>query len=125
MESFDCICGEHFGSMEELREHWKTDNSQTTGRPHYRLVTGSSSSEEWTQADFAKMLPPRGRTAMRDDRPRRKWHVTRAIEEALRDAEPAAEWLRKHPPGARLPDNLEPGHDEPEEYVPESKGVDE
>lgn len=61
---------------------------------------------------------------MRNDRPRRKWYVSRIIEEAIKDAEPAAEWLRTHPPGARLPDQLEPGY-EPDEYVPESKGVDE
>lgn len=43
----------------------------------------------------------------------RGWYARKAIEEALREAEPAAEWLRSHPPGARLPDELEPG------YVPE------
>jgi hypothetical protein len=57
---------------------------------------------------------------------KRKWPhgVNRVIEEAIEAAEPAAEWLRTHPPGARLPDNLEPGY-EPDEYEPESKGTDE
>jgi hypothetical protein len=57
---------------------------------------------------------------------KRRWPhgVNRVIEEALQDAEPAAEWLRTHPPGARLPDNLESGY-EPDEYEPESKGTDE
>jgi hypothetical protein len=55
---------------------------------------------------------------------KRKWPegVNEDIEKALVEAEPAAEWLRTHPPGARLPDELEPGY-EPEEYVPESNGV--
>jgi hypothetical protein len=55
---------------------------------------------------------------------KRKWPsgVNEEIEKALVEAEPAAEWLRTHPPGARLPDELEPGY-EPEEYVPESNGV--
>jgi hypothetical protein len=53
---------------------------------------------------------------------KRKWYVTRAIEEALIEAEPAAEWLRTHPPGARLPDALEPGY-EPDEYQPASNGM--
>lgn len=54
----------------------------------------------------------------------RKWHATRAIEEALHspDVERAADWLMRHPPGARLPDELEPGHeagpDEPEDDEP-------
>jgi len=60
----------------------------------------------------------------RDRIRKRKWYVSRAIEEAITEAEPAAEWLRIHPPGARLPDALEPGY-EPDEYVPESKGTDE
>jgi hypothetical protein len=57
---------------------------------------------------------------------RRKWRpgINQAIEEALEEAEPAADWLMRHPPGARLPDHLEPGY-EPDEYEPESKGVDE
>jgi len=55
---------------------------------------------------------------------RRKWFVSQEIKEAIREAEPAVDWLRRHPPGARLPDELEPGY-EPDEYVPESKGVDE
>lgn len=56
--------------------------------------------------------------------PKRRWRpgINRTIEEALREAEPAAEWLRTHPPGARLPEALEPGY-EPEEYEPESNGV--
>jgi len=54
---------------------------------------------------------------------KRRRFDNRAIEEALREAEPAAEWLRTHPPGARLPDALEPGY-EPEPYEPESDGVD-
>lgn len=59
-------------------------------------------------------------------RPRRKWRpgINRVIEKALVEAEPAAEWLRTHPPGARLPNELEPGY-EPGEYVPEGKGTDE
>jgi hypothetical protein len=42
---------------------------------------------------------------------RRKWRpgINRAIEEALEEAEPAADWLMRHPPGAKLPDHLEPG----------------
>jgi hypothetical protein len=55
---------------------------------------------------------------------KRKWFNNRDIERALEEAEPAAEWLRTHPPGARLPDALEPGY-EPDPYEPESKGVDE
>jgi hypothetical protein len=51
MESFDCICGEHFDSLAGLQEHWKTNNTVTTGRPHYRLVTGGSSEDlEGTEA---------------------------------------------------------------------------
>jgi hypothetical protein len=46
MESFDCICGKHFDSQEELTEHWETNNIETTGRPHYRLITSGSSSLE-------------------------------------------------------------------------------
>jgi hypothetical protein len=53
----------------------------------------------------------------------RKWYVSRAMEEAIEEAEPAAEWLRTHPPGSRLPDELEPGY-EPGEYEPESDGAD-
>ena len=45
----------------------------------------------------------------------RKWYISRQIEEALREAEPAADWLMRHPPGARLPDDLEPGY-EPADY---------
>jgi len=56
---------------------------------------------------------------------KRKWRTSNEIiEEALREAEPAADWLMRHPPGARLPDELEPGY-EPDEYEPESKGTDE
>ena len=33
------------------------------------------------------------------------------IKELLIEVEPAAEWLRTHPPGAQLPDELEPGND--------------
>jgi hypothetical protein len=43
----------------------------------------------------------------------RRWYGSRAIEEALREAEPAAEYLKAHPPGTPLPAALEPG------YVPE------
>lgn len=48
--------------------------------------------------------------------PKREWHGrgSGSIERALEEAEPAAEWLRTHPPGARLPDELEPG------YVPDN-----
>jgi hypothetical protein len=54
---------------------------------------------------------------------KRTWRpgINRVIEEALIEAEPAAEWLRTHPPGAKLPDHLEPGY-EPDEYEPESDG---
>lgn len=56
---------------------------------------------------------------------KRKWRpgINQAIEEGLIEAEPAAEWLRTHPPGARLPDELEPGY-EPDPYEPESDGTD-
>lgn len=66
-----------------------------------------------------------GELAGHRDRARRrgKWYVSRAMEEAIEEAEPAAEWLQTHPPGARLPDELEPGY-EPDEYEPESDGVD-
>jgi hypothetical protein len=113
MESFDCICGQHFESTDELNEHWKTNNTVTTGRPHYRLITGGSSED--LEGILAQTQP----------REKRKWSTSsRTIEDAIAAAEPAAEWLRTHPPGARLPDDLEPGH-EPAEYVPESKGTDE
>ena len=54
---------------------------------------------------------------------KRTWRpgINRVIEEALIEAEPAAEWLRTHPPGARLPDHLEPGY-EPDPYEPETDG---
>lgn len=41
----------------------------------------------------------------------------REIEEALRspEVEAAAEWLRTHPPGAKLPAHLEPGYAEEED----------
>lgn len=56
---------------------------------------------------------------------KRRWRpeVNRAIEEALAspEVERAADWLMRHPPGARLPDELEPGY-EPDEYVPETDG---
>jgi hypothetical protein len=42
------------------------------------------------------------------------FRTTRIIEQAMIDAEPAAEWLGKHPPGARLPNHLEPGSDKEE-----------
>jgi hypothetical protein len=47
----------------------------------------------------------------------RKWHASRAIEESLEDPEVvrAVEWLRTHPPGARLPDHLEPGYNPDDE----------
>jgi len=52
-----------------------------------------------------------------------RWLATRRIEEALEEARPAADWLMRHPPGSRLPDELEPGY-EPDEYEPETDGVD-
>lgn len=55
---------------------------------------------------------------------KRKSGINKAIEETIKEAGPAAEWLCTHPPGAKLPDHLEPGY-EPEEYVPESSGTDE
>jgi len=55
---------------------------------------------------------------------KRRRFDNRAIEEALKEAEPAADWIMRHPPGAKLPAYLEPGY-EPDEYVPESKGTDE
>jgi hypothetical protein len=58
------------------------------------------------------------------NRQSRKWFVSQEMEKAIEEAEPAADWLMRHPPGAKLPDELEPGY-EPDEYVPESKGVDE
>ena len=114
IEAFNCICGKNFGSMVELQEHWKTNTSQTTGRPHYRLITGGAMHE--LDRKTAREMPSDLRTT---------WTTSsQIIEEALIEAEPAAEWLRKHPPGARLPEQLEPGY-EPDEYVPESKGTDE
>lgn len=45
------------------------------------------------------------------NQPKRKWRTgSQAIEDALREAEPAAEWLKRHPPGAALPSELEPGY---------------
>ena len=41
-EDFSCICGSSFETMELLTEHWRTNNTQTTGRPHYRLVKFAS-----------------------------------------------------------------------------------
>lgn len=35
-EDFTCICGKEFDTLELLQDHWRTDNSETTGRPHYR-----------------------------------------------------------------------------------------
>jgi len=56
---------------------------------------------------------------------KKRWRTSNeTIEEALREAEPAADWLMRHPPGARLPDELEPGY-EPDEYEPETHGTDE
>ncbi len=37
-EDFICICDAEFDSIEQLQEHWRTNTTQTTGRPHYRLV---------------------------------------------------------------------------------------
>jgi hypothetical protein len=45
------------------------------------------------------------------------YRTTQIIEQAIADAEPAATWLGEHPPGARLPDHLEPGSDK-EEAMP-------
>ena len=47
---------------------------------------------------------------------KRKHFDNRVIEEALMspEVEAAAEWLRTHPPGAKLPAHLEPGY-KPEE----------
>lgn len=36
MNNYECTCGETFPTMEELQEHWKTNNSETTGKAHYR-----------------------------------------------------------------------------------------
>lgn len=47
---------------------------------------------------------------------KRMWSKNRIIEQALEEAEPAAKWLQAHPPGARMPDELEPGH-KPDEEV--------
>ena len=62
MESFDCICGEHFGSLTDIQEHWKTNNTVTTGRPHYRLITGGASQEQ--EGKGVRRQPP-----MRKDGP--------------------------------------------------------
>lgn len=56
MESFDCICGEHFETMAELQEHWKTNTTATTGRPHYRLITGGSSED--LEGMHSRQMPP-------------------------------------------------------------------
>lgn len=61
-ESFDCICGEHFGSIAGLQKHWETNNTVTTGRPHYRLITGGSSED--LEGAVARTQPP-----MRKDGP--------------------------------------------------------
>jgi len=45
----------------------------------------------------------------------RKWFASKEMEDAIEEAEPAAEWLMTHPPGAKLPDHLEPGYDPEEE----------
>jgi hypothetical protein len=46
-----------------------------------------------------------------------RWLATRRIEEELEEAQPAADWIMRHPPGAKLPDHLEPGY-EPDPYEP-------
>jgi hypothetical protein len=37
MNNYECTCGETFPSLEELQEHWKTNNTATTGQAHYRV----------------------------------------------------------------------------------------
>ena len=41
-EDFICICDAEFDSIEQLQEHWRTNNVQTTGKPHYRPVKFTS-----------------------------------------------------------------------------------
>lgn len=119
MESFDCICGQHFDTMADMQEHWETNTSATTGRPHYRLITSGAYNEP--EGKSARQMPP----MRKDEENKTRWSTSsQVIEDAIAAAKPAADWLRRHPPGARLPDELEPGY-EPDEYMPESKGVDE
>lgn len=55
-ESFYCICRKKFGSMADLSKHWKTNNIATTGRPHYRLVTGGAMDE--LEGKEVRQMPP-------------------------------------------------------------------
>lgn len=105
IEAFNCICDQHFDSLAELQEHWNTNNTVATGRPHYRLITGGSSGE--AEGELAR-TQPKGR----------RWSTSsQIIEDAIAEAADAADWLRTNPPGARLPNHLEPG------YQPEQASI--
>ena len=55
-ESFDCICGKHFETTEEMQDHFKKNNIGTTGRPHYRLITSGSNPLEG-EVPWSEMPP--------------------------------------------------------------------